>query len=261
LTIQSEKVNGVAQGGKFNSVFENNFVNHGIRVRFGSYNIVYGNIVKDGYGITVESSENIIACNTMINCSSGISLFGGKENTVVCNVVNCCGIGLRAMGMANCTFYANYIVNNSVGVWTGPHSFKVYGNNFVNNLKQVVYNSPSTSDLWYKDGQGNYWSNYRGIDLNADGIGDTSFEFAGKGNGTDRYPLMNPLDISSIEVSLPDWASDIPKVTIDTTGFAQNEPQISVMIAAVIVVAVSVCLGVGLFLFRRHRKTSKQQKR
>lgn len=43
---------------------------------------------------------------------------------------------------------------------------------------------------WWEDGRGNHWSDYRGLDANKDGVGDTPFDtFEGV---FDRYPLMNP---------------------------------------------------------------------
>jgi hypothetical protein len=58
----------------------------------------------------------------------------------------------------------------------------------VNNKNQVY--SEDSSNIWddgYPSG-GNYWSNYTGVDINDDGIGDTAHII--DASNTDRYPLM-----------------------------------------------------------------------
>jgi len=39
-------------------------------------------------------------------------------------------------------------------------------------------------------GKGNYWSDYDGLDVDDDGIGDTPYAI--ESNAQDDYPLMNP---------------------------------------------------------------------
>jgi hypothetical protein len=43
-------------------------------------------------------------------------------------------------------------------------------------------------NVWDNGAEGNYWSDYTGVDSNHDGIGDTAHIIGG--NNTDRYPLM-----------------------------------------------------------------------
>jgi parallel beta-helix repeat protein len=50
---------------------------------------------------------------------------------------------------------------------------------------------------------GNYWSDYAGVDVNGDGIGDTPYDI--DENNTDRYPLMypwSPLPVHNINTGL-----------------------------------------------------------
>ena len=59
------------------------------------------------------------------------------------------------------------------------------------NIISVAWNIQS-NNIWddgYPSG-GNFWSSYKGIDTNKDGIGDTPFEV--DGGGKDNYPLMMP---------------------------------------------------------------------
>jgi len=91
----------------------------------------------------------------------------------------------------------NTIAHNSVDtaeigihLTAGSKEVKVYGNSFINNPTQVKYVS-NTKQEWSMDGQGNYWSNYLGWDMDNNGIGDAIFE---PNDGIDKliwqYPEM-----------------------------------------------------------------------
>jgi len=83
-----------------------------------------------------------------------------------------------------------------------------YHNNFVNNYVNLMYSwnpEMSNSNYWDNEKEGNYWSNYNGVDVDGDGIGDTPYSIYYK--NVDYYPLMEPFDIDSVTVELPEWAS------------------------------------------------------
>ncbi|MCB1503227.1 MAG: right-handed parallel beta-helix repeat-containing protein, partial [Bauldia sp.] len=50
----------------------------------------------------------------------------------------------------------------------------ISGNAFVGNRNQVKYVGTSAQE-WSEDGRGNYWSDFAGFDLNADGIADQAY--------------------------------------------------------------------------------------
>jgi nitrous oxidase accessory protein NosD len=56
---------------------------------------------------------------------------------------------------------------------------------------------------WDNGKEGNYWSNYQGQDINGNGIGKTSYRVYD--NFTDYYPLMQPYDVSKIQVTFETW--------------------------------------------------------
>jgi parallel beta-helix repeat protein len=90
------------------------------------------------------------------------------------------------------------IENNSVGVGLYQSNGNVfYHNSFIDNNKQVISNlysplSPPSETYstngWNNGLEGNYWSDYIGMDLNHDGMGDTPYVV--DRNNTDNRPLM-----------------------------------------------------------------------
>ena len=63
---------------------------------------------------------------------------------------------------------------------------------------------PYKTDFLDNSKEGNYWSNYHGVDANGDGIGDTPYVI--DANRSDRYPLIASFNISNVPDLLPDWA-------------------------------------------------------
>ncbi|MFT5706924.1 MAG: nitrous oxidase accessory protein [Oceanospirillaceae bacterium] len=70
-------------------------------------------------------------------------------------------------------FIDNSFQNSDIGIHltAGSESNQLSGNHFINNKTQVKYVSTRAQD-W----TGNYWSDYLGWDMNADGIGDIKYE-------------------------------------------------------------------------------------
>jgi len=76
----------------------------------------------------------------------------------------------------------------------------------VDNVRQDLYVGSryisSFSAAWDDGKEGNYWSNYRGVDNDGDGIGDTPYKIYE--NITDNYPLMKPVVLAIIP-EFPSW--------------------------------------------------------
>jgi nitrous oxidase accessory protein len=105
------------------------------------------------------------------------------------------GKGLFVYNSAYNNITGNRIDTAEIGIHltAGSENTKVYGNSFINNPTQVKYVSNKKQE-WSQDGQGNYWSNYLGWDMNNDNIGDVMFE---PNDGIDKlvwqYPEMKML--------------------------------------------------------------------
>lgn len=111
---------------------------------------------------------------------------------VNCRIENFAGSGIRLRLFGNNIISNNTLKNNSYGIClAGPTNGNlIYHNNFVNNDSQAYDNGVNYWDNGYPFG-GNYWSDYIGVDVNGDGIGDSPYEIPGD-NNQDRYPLMSP---------------------------------------------------------------------
>ncbi len=98
------------------------------------------------------------------------------------------GIGLGS-NCSNCTIARNNVKNNTLyGVWLDSDSGgnSIYHNNIADNGIQAI---AALANHWDDGIEGNYWSNYTGVDLDRDGIGDTVHVL--DSNNTDHYPLMS----------------------------------------------------------------------
>ncbi len=85
----------------------------------------------------------------------GLFVYNSGYNTIAYNTVDTAEIGIH--------------------LTAGSEKTKVYGNCFINNPTQVKY-VVNREEEWSFEGEGNFWSNYLGWDLNNDGRGDVAFE-------------------------------------------------------------------------------------
>ncbi len=129
---------------------------------------------------------------TVCNCPnvSGIAVYGENatlvENRVTNNTI---GISLFA---DHSKIVKNNFSNNTQGVWmqSNVENSESFYNNFLNNTRHFCQQPPAGFNSWDNGCEGNFWSNYTGLDLNGDGVGDTPHII--DSNSTDHYPLMNP---------------------------------------------------------------------
>jgi len=151
-----------------NNTVTDNFISNnaviGIYLSTSSGNVICGNAISNSdYGVYLTTSygmrtiDNAVVDNTIQGHWKGVVLHGQPNNLVRDNLVK-----------------NNLILNNSFAVSTRLSAFNlVYHNNFLNNTHQVEgYESENMFD-WL--GEGNYWDDYDGADLDYDGIGDTPY--------------------------------------------------------------------------------------
>jgi parallel beta-helix repeat protein len=104
------------------------------------------------------------------------------------------------------TLISSTLSNNTVSIYQSNCNENIIcRNNFINNTNQVeLYESSNT---WNDGaGRGNYWDDYTGEDVDADGVGDTLLPH----QGVDWYPLMNPFVPTVHDVAVISVTSIIP---------------------------------------------------
>ena len=126
----------------------------------------------------------------------------------------------------NCSFLNN---------WQGIELFSssqntFYCNNFTNSQLRHALNHYTNN--WDNGSIGNSWDDYTGLDLNNDGIGDSTYSILG--GGTDRYPIFRDLIAPVVSISSPSNNSEfenpptiqlniIDTHPINTTWYIFNE--------------------------------------
>ena len=143
-------------------------------------------------GVLFSSSSN----NQITNCSVYNNSYGIYLSSSSDNKITCCNVTDNTV----CGIYIYYYIEH-------PSNSNIFHhNNFINN-SQSAYD-PHTN--YWDDGiVGNYWSDCDGPDVDADGLGDTSYNISG-GNNKDEHPLIEPVGTDTIN----------PKITV--TGVENN---------------------------------------
>jgi len=186
------------------NIIENNILtNNGDGIYFSgpsSYNVISGNTIRNNYfcGIWLSGSNNHVYENNIeANYYYGVWLFQASGNSMLGNNITAThGNGIFLYSSSSNIISGNKIANNFCGIYLESSSDNaVCHNNFIDNTQQAyAYNSVNVWDDDYPSG-GNYWSNYGGVDLNNDGIGDTSYVL--DASNVDRYPHMTALALAS----------------------------------------------------------------
>lgn len=171
---------------------------------FTSVNKIYDNTCKNNSesGIYLYfSNSNILKNNqcTSLN-NKGILFYDSDGNSVFGNnfsFSSAHGLYLEKNSDGN-YFSENQISHNSAnGIFIDTNCInnRIIYNNFIDNTNQADDAFPTSTNWDNGKGEGNYWSDYTGLDNGADdrtagdGIGDTNIPHPG--SGYDNYPFMN----------------------------------------------------------------------
>jgi parallel beta-helix repeat protein len=195
-----------------NFVFNNTISNNGFPGIKFEYRSSYNIIVKNDLSTSDISLETDCSNNTIYgNNFRSISLMG-FNNTFFANdiayVVNLGG----CHGGTRDTAYNRFYHNNFLGI---------YHQNFLGaNPELMIYTKNLGPVSWDNGADGNFWSQYQGLDSNNDGIGDSPYavtasyayyDGTNRDNeiincGQDNFPLMSLFDVSNVHINFPSWA-------------------------------------------------------
>jgi len=200
-----DRGNGIHLYDTTDNIVEDNYIeNYGDGIYFdhADKNIIIRNFLTGlRYGIHfMFSKNNTFEENISVKNIAGAVLMYGRGNTFRRNVLAECkgfrGFGLLYVEFEDSIGEDNWVINNTVGVYmdnswknvlknntiaenvigfylkSSSEGNEIYQNNIVRNIVQVQTERTSSNNRWFKDGKGNYWSDYLGFDLNGDGVGD-----------------------------------------------------------------------------------------
>jgi nitrous oxidase accessory protein len=268
-TIAKNLIEGYLKAqGSFNRINDNT-VGNDINLN-GSFNLVIGNTFST---IALEHSfSNFISNNSFQRLILGDFGNNCSNNTVCKNRINGPGLwGILMLAGEHNIFHDNLISNYADGYGIaigGTHLVAehniFYRNLLMNNSMHVSANweVSGAGNLWDNGKEGNYWDNYAGKDSNGDGIGDVphtveGFQWDDNAGGTvgfvfgqDNYPLIAPIDLDSVSVKFPDWASALlnPSNKPQTTEPFPTLPVVVVSVGAIVLVSVGL-----LVYFKKHK--------
>ena len=166
--------------------------NYGILIDGLSSNsvIIANNIIaNNGTGLQLSSSNNV-TLNLVASNEEGIITYGDRNNIIANDITTNNKSGIQILSSQNNIIASNNITSNGNGIELSSSHNALFHNNFINNTKQAAP-YPGYSNIWdagYPTG-GNYWSDYVGVDINNDGIGDSAHVI--DTNNVDWYPPMN----------------------------------------------------------------------
>jgi nitrous oxidase accessory protein len=146
-----------------NNYFENNYLTNnvaGAALMFSQNIVLKDNVFAHSrghrsYGILFATCDDSVAeGNVIMDNTRGIFFDTSMHNTFRNNLLDQNDVALDLISSSSDNLFV--------------------GNNFMDNLQQVamVTGLVGVDNKFYANGQGNYWHDYRGFDLDRDGIGD-----------------------------------------------------------------------------------------
>ena len=249
----------------------------GITVYSSTRCYLTGNTLEDNeYGsYGAKSNEISYNNNHFSDCSDGILAYF-SNSLVIGNIFSGCGTAVKYPEYSNLVV-GNTFQENANAIYTIRPDNEIHHNNFIDNSEDYLATG-NYSTIFDDGAEGNYWSDYKGADVNGDGVGDSPYiiEYVYeivdtvfvKQFGKDNYPLMVPFDVSAVALELPEWANQLlissqddhtttePSPTPPPTATPSNkepEPLPTLPIVGVSVTSVAV-ISIGLLIYFKKGK-------
>jgi nitrous oxidase accessory protein len=208
---------------------EGTSLRYGIHYMYSERNTLTGNrFTRSTGGIALMFSlgNRIESNETHDNRDFGILCQQLERSTLVANRARGNGRGFYLENSAGNELARNELAANGVGAYltAGSERNSFHENRFEGNLVQV-FQDHAGSNVWSRDGRGNYWSDYVGLDWNGDGVGDVPYRLQTATSAlmarrpTARILWMSPL------WALLDWWDE--RVLLPTPGSLDAFPLVS----------------------------------
>jgi nitrous oxidase accessory protein len=203
--IVEDRGNGIHLWNSRDNVIHDNEifnVRDGIYFSFADSTVVTKNHIHNvRYGLHyMYSDDNIFEDNIFENSVAGAALMYSSDIKFLRNIFARCrgfrSYGILYQSMEDTEAESNLILDNSRGIFLNNSAGNVFlrndvvdndlaiqlngdgggnvvaGNNFINNLSELLLDVARPEIDWEDAEGGNYWTGYRGYDLDGDGIGD-----------------------------------------------------------------------------------------
>jgi nitrous oxidase accessory protein len=165
---------------------ERNHIHHvryGLHYMYSNENSFYDNLFENNVaGAALMYSEDIVfADNVFARCRGfrayGILLQSMSRVTATSNLIIDNSRGIFMNNADSNTLEHNDVVDNDLAVQLngGCDNNLLVRNNFINNLSELLLDVSDLETRWADGDGGNFWSGYRGYDLDGDGAGDVPF--------------------------------------------------------------------------------------
>lgn len=197
---------------------------YGLHFMFSNYDIYEENtFVRNGAGVAVMFSKHIRMLNNVFRENWGGSSYGVllkeiSDGLLTGNIFESNTTGVYAEGANRIIIENNDFLSNgkAMDIKGNCMDNKIIANNFIDNTFEVLTNSRSSLNVF----EGNYWGQYKGYDLDKDGVGDVPHRpvnlFA---LITERIPAANMLLhsflVSSLEMAERLFPQMIPEHLTD----------------------------------------------
>ena len=126
---------------------------------------------------TITDTSPGVGFNVSAKIGSGIVFVGSSGNSIVGNKIVGNRYGMFFGSQSNNNLFVDNVFDNPTQLFVGSQQFSVNGNVTVGTFVE----------RWDNGSMGNRWSDYRGVDANGDGIGDSPYIV--DQNNRDNYPL------------------------------------------------------------------------
>jgi nitrous oxidase accessory protein len=169
-------------------------VRYGVHYMYSQDNLLQGNVSRGnlaGYALMSSHHLKVIGNSSADDASYGFLLnyiahseiagnrvyrVKGQSDDAGGTIEGTEGKGLFVYLSQFNSFHDNLVADSQIGihVTAGSENNRLWGNHFEDNRIQVKY-VQNLAQEWSERGRGNFWSDYLGWDLDADGIGDIPF--------------------------------------------------------------------------------------